>query len=549
MGLKQERNERLDKNRFRLSLLVLCLLVSGATAQTLAITRPARPARASGTVAPSPPAPGLSIPAQNLWGGIQGSAYSFTFTRSGGNPPVGWSVVSGSLPAGLGLDSASGILSGTPSQAGVFTFTLRAMDATIGDGASQVATRSFTLVISPSGTTYGNVGDAYATEGGAANPNATLLNVCGALNANTSYRLTQNVAAATPGTVCFTLNGSGIKLDLGTRTVTGRISLNASASNISIFNGAVNCDFPDNGGNVGCLILLSTSSVTGPIKVHHLTIRNTAVFSRAFHIDWNSPAANTTPSIQLYNLDVAVSSQPTVVRSYALSILATNHYVEAFNNDITCAGDANACQGISCANGATTCKLHHNRIEMKTNTVEETGRAMSFDFNTQSGEAWNNLVIVNNNRALRIRDSSNIRVHDNTFQAITSHPNLAGTIHLGDPDTGFNDLQSVIDHNRFEGLSGDFKMIFARGAINVTVENNTVVCTGNCNSGLFATVRAVFGNPNAKTEVLLRNNAGVTLSIAPPQIFVESGATVNLCNTGTTFGAGSANAVSCPSSQ
>ena len=40
-----------------------------------------------------------------------------------------WAVTSGTLPAGLSLGSATGILSGTPTAAGVATFTVRATNA------------------------------------------------------------------------------------------------------------------------------------------------------------------------------------------------------------------------------------------------------------------------------------------------------------------------------------------------------------------------------------------------------------------------------------
>lgn len=49
-------------------------------------------------------------------------------TAKGGKAPYTWTVVSGTLPSELTL-SASGILSGTPSVAGDYTFTIRAADS------------------------------------------------------------------------------------------------------------------------------------------------------------------------------------------------------------------------------------------------------------------------------------------------------------------------------------------------------------------------------------------------------------------------------------
>ena len=63
-----------------------------------------------------------------------GDAYSGDFIASGGVAPYTFSVVAGALPPGLTL-SPEGTLSGTPSGAGTFNFTVRAIDSTTGTGA------------------------------------------------------------------------------------------------------------------------------------------------------------------------------------------------------------------------------------------------------------------------------------------------------------------------------------------------------------------------------------------------------------------------------
>lgn len=63
-----------------------------------------------------------------------GTAYSFAVTASGVPSPT-FAVSSGALPAGLGLDAATGKITGTPSTAGSFTFTLTASN-TISPAAS-----------------------------------------------------------------------------------------------------------------------------------------------------------------------------------------------------------------------------------------------------------------------------------------------------------------------------------------------------------------------------------------------------------------------------
>jgi uncharacterized protein (TIGR03437 family) len=75
-----------------------------------------------------------------------GVAYSAQLTETGAAGSVTWTVFvnsdapSGTLPAGLSLDATSGIISGTPSEAGVSSFTIEAEDS-----AQNIATKSLSI--------------------------------------------------------------------------------------------------------------------------------------------------------------------------------------------------------------------------------------------------------------------------------------------------------------------------------------------------------------------------------------------------------------------
>jgi hypothetical protein len=58
----------------------------------------------------------------------QGQAYSTSLSASGGKTPYQWTLVSGSLPSGLELDS-SGVISGTTNQTGTFNFAAQVTDS------------------------------------------------------------------------------------------------------------------------------------------------------------------------------------------------------------------------------------------------------------------------------------------------------------------------------------------------------------------------------------------------------------------------------------
>jgi hypothetical protein len=69
----------------------------------------------------------LIVTTQSLPNATVGTPYGATLTATGGLPPYTWSIISGSLPPGLVLDS-SGNITGTPTVAGTYNFTVQVVD-------------------------------------------------------------------------------------------------------------------------------------------------------------------------------------------------------------------------------------------------------------------------------------------------------------------------------------------------------------------------------------------------------------------------------------
>jgi DNA-binding beta-propeller fold protein YncE len=88
-----------------------------------------------------------ALDAASLPLGTEGAPYTATIGSSGRPAPT-FSLASGALPPGLSLDSA-GVVAGTPTAAGTFTFTVTASSVVSGIPASAQGTYSITVSPAP----------------------------------------------------------------------------------------------------------------------------------------------------------------------------------------------------------------------------------------------------------------------------------------------------------------------------------------------------------------------------------------------------------------
>ena len=123
--------------------------------------------------------PTITLSPTTLPGGTVGASYGQAITASGGTSPYTFAVTAGALPGGLTL-SSGGTLSGTPTVAGTFNFTVTATDNRGCAGARSYSVvidpaSCPTITVSPATLPSGTVGDAYGqtiTASGGASPYA-----------------------------------------------------------------------------------------------------------------------------------------------------------------------------------------------------------------------------------------------------------------------------------------------------------------------------------------------------------------------------------------
>ncbi|MEU4338486.1 fibronectin type III domain-containing protein [Micromonospora lupini] len=126
---------------------------AGGAGPPSAQSAPVIPNQSPSLTNPAPPAGEVSVP------------YSNQLIVNGGTGPFVWSISAGSLPPGVTINASTGLLSGTPTTAGTFSFTVRVVDA-----SSQAATQALSIVIAPLPTLtfppppQGQVGIAYSNQ-------------------------------------------------------------------------------------------------------------------------------------------------------------------------------------------------------------------------------------------------------------------------------------------------------------------------------------------------------------------------------------------------
>ena len=183
----------------------------------------------------------ITVNPATLANGTVGTPYSRTVTATGGSGSYTFSVSAGTLPAGLALNAASGVISGTPTTSGASSFTVRATDTNgaVGSRAYSVTMANPPVVVNPATLPGGAVGAAYSqvvSATGGTGGGYTFSVSAGSVGAGLTLNAATGVISGTPtsaGTRNFTIRAQDSGGGSGTRaysiTINAAIAVNPAA--------------------------------------------------------------------------------------------------------------------------------------------------------------------------------------------------------------------------------------------------------------------------------------------------------------------------------
>ncbi|WP_295215675.1 putative Ig domain-containing protein [uncultured Brevundimonas sp.] len=259
--------------------------------------------------------------------GSAGTAYSQSLSASGGTAPYSYAVTAGALPTGLTL-SAVGLLTGTPTAGGSFTFTVTATDSSTGSGpysgarSYTVTIAASTVVLTPATLPAATTGSAYSQTLSASGGVAPYRYAVAAGTLPAGVTLASNgVLSGTPttgGTFNFTAIATDSATGSGPYSGSRGYTLTVSAPTLSLSPSSLP------GGQAGVAYSQTlTASGGAPPYSYAVTagvLPTGLTLNAATGVIDGAPTAPGSYSFTITAVDSSAGGQATVARSYSVVI-------------------------------------------------------------------------------------------------------------------------------------------------------------------------------------------------------------------------------------
>jgi hypothetical protein len=273
-----------------------------------------------------------------------GTNFQTTLAAAGGKAPYRWQVSSGALPAGVSLNSTSGVLSGIPTQSGQFAISIQVSDSMLPSAESTVKPLTLPVILSLQITSVaipkGQVGAPFkSVESGSGGVSPYIWSTMGTLPSGLTLDASSGAIAGTPtkpGVTSFTLvltDSAGNSVQRSSTIEIDSATPPLSIVTTSLAQATAGQFYTANVGATGGTPPYAWSVSSGQLPIG-LTMSSSGNVT-------GTPTAGGQTGV---NVTVTDSSSPVQTTSKSLSVMVVNNPTVALDNF---GGDSNhACAGV-----------------------------------------------------------------------------------------------------------------------------------------------------------------------------------------------------------